>query len=307
MGVPGLTTTRKDLRNQTVLAVAAPLLKMVRGLNTFTRKTSNLSERAMAVRAAILNAREPDQLLLVDLPAACGFSAASWARPTAATINAFADELHIRLEELGHAYEAQLQEVRDLIAEAFDRRADVESLREAFRVRAEPLDGKILDPKLQTFIFNATDDTTDPEGWLGRIGLAVTGKSVELWLDEDRQKFRTLLMELAAAFHRVEALHTDLKARSFEGSFTARRLTLTTPEGDEKSRVLYYDNAATATLTTLVERMIGEAEELAGGPQGRDGLTALLVERVLRITADQQIGMGSKRQVTRTRRTNSGS
>lgn len=306
LGVKGLSTTRKDLRNQTVLAVAAPLLNMVRSMNTFTRKTSNLSEQALAVRSALLDAREPDQLLLVELPTACGFSGPKWTRPTTATINAFAEELGTRLEELRRAYEGQLLEIRDLLAEAFDRRADVGALREAFRVRAEPLEGKILDPKLQTFIFNATDETTDEQVWLGRIGLAITGKSVERWLDEDREKFRHLLTETASAFHRVEALHVDLKARSFEGSFTARRLTFTTPEGNETSRVFYYDDAAAVPLTDLVERVLDEAEKLVGGPHGRDGLTALLVERVLRAAADHRIGLDRRSDMTTNREASSG-
>lgn len=292
LGIEGLRPmSQSRLRNETVLAVAAPLLNLVRGLPTFTRKTSSLSSQTLAVRTALLEAREPDRLLLLDLPAACGFSGAGWKSPSTQKINAFSVALQRSLEELQGAVNAQLGEIRDLLAGAFDRPADLSSLRKAVSARAELLDGKVLDPKLQAFIFNAADDSADDAGWLGRIGLTLIGKSVELWHDEDRTRFGPLLVETVAAFHRVEALHFDARANAFEGPFTARRLTFTTPEGDETSRVVYYDDNAADALNSLVDEVLAEAERRVGGPHGRDGLTALLVERVLRSTGGQQIGL----------------
>lgn len=294
LGMGGLRPLSPSrLRNETVLAVAAPLLNLVRGLPTFTRKTSNLSERALAVRTALLEAREPDRLLLVDLPAACGFEGRSWNNPSPEKVAAFSSVLQSSLEELRGAVDRQLLEIRDLLAGAFDRPADMPSLRSAVSTRAELLDGKVLDPKLQAFIFTAADDSADDASWLGRIGLALVGKAVELWHDEDRTRFRSLLTETVAAFHRVEAIHFDAKARSFEGPFVARRLTFTTPEGDETSRVVYYEDTVADALGSLVADVLAQAEELVGGPHGRDGLTALLVERVLRGTGEQEIGLDS--------------
>lgn len=292
LGVGGLRpVSARSLRNETVLAVAAPLLNLVRSMPTYTKRTSNLSKRALAVRSALLGAREPDRLLLVELPAACGFESEGWQSPTPDTIAEFGAALQTSLEELRGAYERQLLEIRDLLAAAFDRPADVPALRKALQVRSEPLEGRVLNPKLQAFIFNAADESPDDAGWLGRMGLTLTGKSVELWLDDDRTRFRSLLTETVAAFHRVEALHFDAKASSKEGPFTARRLSFTTPEGDEKSRVVFYDNGTAGALTGLVEEVLARAETLVGGPHGRDGLTALLVERVLRSTPELEIGL----------------
>lgn len=292
LGVGGLRPlSQRRLRNETVLAVAAPLLNLVRGLPMYTRKTNNLSTQALAVRKALLEAREPDRLLLIDLPAACGYQGKSWKSPSVAMIDDFAAALQKSLEELRGAVDRQLFEIRDVLAEAFDRPADLPSLRKSVSTRAELLEGKVLDPKLQSFIFTAVDDSADDAGWLGRIGLSLIGRAVELWHDEDRLRFRSLLIETVAAFHRVEAIHFDAKARSFEGPFSARRLTFTTPEGDETSRVVYYDDASAGRLAGLVDDVLAKAEKLVGGPHGRDGLTALLVERVLRGAAEQEVGL----------------
>lgn len=308
LGIGGLRPmSQTRLRNETVLAVAAPFLNLVRGLPAYTRKTSNLSPKALAVRAALLNAREPDRLLLVDLPAACGFSEKDWRNPSTAVVADFTKVLQESLEELRGAVDCQLLEICNLLAEAFDRPADLPSLRHTVSARADLLDGKVLDPRLQAFIFTAADDGADDRGWLGRIGLSLIGKAVELWHDEDRIRFRPLLAETVAAFHRVEAIHFDAKARSFEGSFSARRLTFTTPEGIETSRVVYYDDAAADALAGLIDDVLARAEKLVGGPHGRDGLTALLVERVLRGAREQQIGLDDgASETTKKRKANGG-
>lgn len=306
-GVGGLrVTARKGLRNETVLAVAAPLLNLVRGMNLYTRKTSRLSERALAVRDLLLTAREPDQLLFVDLPAACGFSGVAWNKPTGVTIGMFSAALDGALEELQHAYETQLLEVLGWLAESFHEAPDLVSLRRSLRVRAEQIDDKVIDRKLKAFIFNVTDESTDGEGWLGRIGLAITGKSVEWWLDDDRQAFQRLLTETSGAFQRVEALHADLRAREFEAGFTARRVTYTTPEGEEAIRVLYYDDKSVGPLRHLVSQALDDAERALGGPQGRDGLMAVLLEELLRGPAKQDIGLEWPAREKKNRRVSSG-
>jgi hypothetical protein len=307
LGVGGLrSTTQSGLRNETVLAVAAPLLNLVRGMNLYTRKTTQLSPGALAVRDVLLTAREPDQLLLVDLPAACGFTRAAW--KSASSIGKFGAALKSALDELQHAYEQQLLDVMSWLADAFHEPNELEPLRRSLGVRAEQIDDKVIDAKLKAFIFNASDETTDGEGWLARIGLAVTGKPVELWLDDDRREFQRLLTETAASFQRVEALHADLRTRTFEGGFTARRITFTTPEGDESIRVLYYDDDSVGPLRHLVDTVLKDAEKLIGGPHGRDGLAALLLEQVLGGAPSQDIGLdkSEKRSQMKTRRRASG-
>jgi len=307
LGVGGLSPLSQNrLRNETVLAVAAPLLNLVRRMPVYTRRTSRLSERTLAVRNALREAREPDRLLLVDLPAACGFAGAVWRKPTAATIAKFGNALSTALDELNGAYQAQLLEIRDLLAAALELPADVPTIRDWIAPRAADLEGKVLDGKLQSFVFNLADDSTDPQGWLERIGLVVTNKAVEQWLDEDRAVFRSVLAERVAAFLRVQALHFEMKSRSLTEPFTARKLTLTTPEGVEESRVIYYDDSAAAGLEELVDDALGRAEKLVGGTHGREALTALLVERMVRPTIQQEIGLDSGAEKAQIRKARSG-
>lgn len=290
LGVGGLrNTTQSVLRNETVLAVAAPLLNFVRGMNLYTRKTSHLSDRSLAVRDLLLTAREPDQLLLRDLPAACGFDSSNWGKPSAPAIDRFANALGESLNEIQRAYERQLLEVRDWLSDSFHESTNLDSLRKSLSARADQIDDKVMDGKLKSFIFNVADDSADNENWLGRVGLAITGKSIEWWLDEDRKEFQRILLETAAAFQRVEALHADLRTRKLQDGYLARRVTLTTPEGAESIRVLYYEDDNVGPLRHLVAQVLAAAEKEGGGPQGRDAFASLLLEELLRAPTDEDI------------------
>jgi hypothetical protein len=62
------------VRNASLLAVAKPLFGFVRQLPEFTRSTKRLSAEPRKVLQALQTAQEPDALLFVSLPEACGFN-----------------------------------------------------------------------------------------------------------------------------------------------------------------------------------------------------------------------------------------
>lgn len=279
----------KMLRNSTVLAVAAPLLRFVRTLPEYTLHTSALAPRTLAVRSALVEAREPDNLLLERLPLACDLGVLTRARGTTeADLKRFVKSLRSCLKELEGAYSRQLADVGDLLARELEQPAHLATLRPALRHRAQTLEGKVLDPKLRTFLFNAGDDGPSDENWLAAMGLAVADKPVELWRDQDRDTFATNLRHVVMAFRRVEALHFDAAAKTDIEGFTARRLAQTTPEGVESSRVVYFDDEMSESLGIIVDDALARAVE-AVGVQGRDALAALLVDRLFQAHARDQL------------------
>ena len=272
--------TAKSLRNGTVLAVAAPLLNLVRSLPEYTRYTGALTPRTLAVRAALLQAREPDTLLLEDLPRACDVSGLSRTRGIAdKDLEAFEKRLRAALAELQSAYLKRLEKIGSALAAELSLTDDIAKLRITLRVRSEALEGKVLDPKLKAFLFTATDESPSDSNWLESMGLVIADRPSELWRDEDAARFEGNLGLIIASFRRVEALHFDSAARTREG-FVARRLTLTTPEGYESSRVMYYDEATAHGLKAIAESALNDAVSKAG-PQGRDALIALMADMAM--------------------------
>jgi hypothetical protein len=63
---------RSGSRNLTVLSVVKPLVQFVRKLPTYTLKTKQISPSAQAVIQTLSQTQEPDELLFIALPKACG-------------------------------------------------------------------------------------------------------------------------------------------------------------------------------------------------------------------------------------------
>lgn len=267
-------------RNTALLAAAAPLLAFARGLPEYTTKTSALPEEAGQVRQALLRAREPERLLLADLPAAVGlepFRGGSRSRTTDLAL--LQDRLTVALDDLRDAYAMMLDDCRQtLTAELSSGAATVADLRVELRGSAAVLSSRLLEPRLRSFVAFAAGDQLDDHAWLEAVLNNVGGRPPATWRDDDVARFELEARGLAGAYKRMLALHYDAAAAQRAG-FDALRVTLTRPDGTEHSDVVWVDHGAKPQLQRIVDDAIAAAGRLdaSSGP----ALLALLAGTVL--------------------------
>ena len=115
------------IRNKTILSVVKPIIGFIRNLPEYTINTKEaLSERAIEVREAVLEAREPDSLLFDALPKACGLENFDLEKNSQRkVIKQFRSNLAHALKELQTAYEILLSSCKDLIYKAFKVSSDL--------------------------------------------------------------------------------------------------------------------------------------------------------------------------------------
>lgn len=275
----GLTAGRRTRgRNATVLRTAAPLLALARSLPAFTRKTREaLTSEAERVRDALLNAREPDNLLFQDLPQALGLPPvpARRSRGNNHNMDEYASTLAAALKELQDAYRATLHQRACNLAVEFNLSSDdLSELRTELRLRTRRLEGTVLEPKLRSLLFHATNAELDDAAWLEGLALTISGQPPASWTDEDVTRFDTVLHEVAGAFARVEALHLEAAAQRGDG-FRAQRVTVTAPDGQEVSGVVWTDEHLSAAADKLAEEVEALARNRLGGNGTRTLLAAL--------------------------------
>lgn len=262
-----------------VLAVLTDLVALVNRLPDHVKRTAHLSAKTRAIRDALLNATEPDDLLFRAIPEALD---ASPIRSTSHLQSKDADEIAAGLaaatEELETAFAALLDDVRSALGH--ELQCATGDLRERLAARAREIAGKVIDPKVKSLIVALRAEDLDDDAWAEYVGMTVTDTPPAAWTDDDRRRFFTLIHDIGQTFRRIEALHADI--RSHGDGYDAVRVTLTRPDGHEAAKLVWIDDAHRTALTPLLERALDAAAgHVSSDVQARELLLALLAERDL--------------------------
>jgi len=277
---------KSSARNATLLGIVKPLIKIVSKLPNYTRQTEDLSREALAVRKALLTAREPDQLLFTNLPLALLLQPIRDTATDAEFVKTFRQKLIFALQELQQAYDKLLAKASARLLAAFGVRSEPDKLREDLRVRASYLSGQCVELLLKSFIIAATDSVKDDKEWLEAIVMIINDKPVESWRDEDFITFEANLSDLSRRFANLEAIQKDISTRKIDGGFEAKRVTLTRPDGTEEHKMIWVEHSQLSTVEAQAEKILKEAA-FTGNKQLSEAVVARLVEKLL--ASDRQV------------------
>ncbi len=191
------------------------LLKAVRGLPPYVRKTARLSDEALAVRETLHRATEPATLLFEELPEACGVpSFLGSTEPQAEHAAAFVSRLQEALRELGRAYDDLIGDIEQQIAQAFRLQArDAEERRSELAERTQVLLPHATETSLKSFCVRATDEILDTQGWYETLAALLAKRPPAQWVDKNRETFKSNLAEVAQRFRQREPLYFDTPQR----------------------------------------------------------------------------------------------
>jgi hypothetical protein len=222
-------------QDKTVLNVVRRIMRSIAALPEYVRTTSNLSTRTQAIREALLNAREPAQLLFVDLPAACGLGAFAPDKQTNdKTVDLFFAELRKSLGELQMAYPNLLARLEYSLGAAFGLRTAADDLRSDVRDKLKPLAGLVVDPNVRAFVLRCTDDLLDRQEWTVSVATQLASKPPSVWRDVDEHQFG---LSLTVAARRLRALEA-LVVSEGPGGLPVLRVSVAATGAAEQERVV---------------------------------------------------------------------
>ena len=266
-------------RNSTVLALMSPLLGTVRDLPAFTLKTRVMSEHAIAVRDALVAARQPDEILFRDLPAAVGMD-----DPDAVlsghrrAVNEYAKRLADAVRELQQNWPDLLERIEGQLRVAMTTPPST-SVRADLAARAQRLVDRVLDTRLRAFLLTACEDALDDADWLEAVALTAVDKPVRSWRDQDWPAFVAASTQLGGSLKRLEALNYEHIAQG-STEFTARRFTITNPDGTESSTILVSSDGDEQAVADFAKRVVEEAKQ-ALPPTVRHAFVARVIDELL--------------------------
>lgn len=239
-------------RRVELLDVVKPLCVFVAQLPAYVRNTKKLSSGALAVRDAILGAREPSKLLFSELPKACGFEPFPPKSGAGKEVQAFIRGLKSSLDELRAAFPELQERLRRMLRDSFDLPGSFQQFRSALACRAEQVVLGVNEPKLRAFCLRLMDDNLPESEWLESVGSFLALKPPAKWHDAEEDLFAQELIPLSTRFHRVESIvFVDGKVTK---NSIGIRLAITQANGTEHEQVIHFDVGEEGRLLELQEQ-----------------------------------------------------
>jgi hypothetical protein len=260
-----LQISPRDASKNDLLDLVRPLVMFIsREVPEYSRKTNNLSGIAVAVRRALLDAREPVKFVFTLLPEACGLKPVG----TEGLKNPqnLAGRLRAALHEIRTAYPQLINRLQKAICAAFDVDSGMPTARNLISGRAAQLSIVVTEPVLKAFALRLADTTLNDRGWIESIANLLARKSCERWGDIDETEFHHQLETAAGRFRRTEMalLGTTKKLNGH-----ACRIALTKSDGSEVGDLINWDGMD----ENRIRPVEGEIQEILAR-HGRHGLAA---------------------------------
>ena len=236
LNVLGLKPSGKE--SVDLLDIVRPLCVFAAQLPEFTHKTKKLTKQALAVRAALVKAREPATLLFHELPKACGVNEISVdAEIAPKDIDVFVEKLKTNISDLKAAFPELKERIKKELAASFDISGPSQDVRQTLSDTSSEILISVSEPRLKGFCLRLNDDNLQEGEWLESLGSYICSKPPSKWLDNDEELFNQELQQIASRFRRVESVLFKNGKSGSNG--TAVRLAITKADGSELDKVVH--------------------------------------------------------------------
>lgn len=254
-----------------LVAVIKPLYRFFNRLQDYTKRTASLSQKALAVREALLAARDPDQILFHDLPLACEFDPFESQKMSERRVRTFFHELHGAFAELQRCYDDLVSRLQQLLFQAFDLSGA--NARALLQQRAAALADYAVEPRMRAFIMHLCANDLETVAWIEAIGALLAGKPPKSWNDADRARYEVSVAELSRSLKHIEALAFELSRPSVARDVDAEvyRIGITDHHSKEIEAVVSVASKDKTIFTNTIMELEAALEK--GGVAGSAALS----------------------------------
>ena len=275
-----------------LLDIVRPLCVFAAQLPPYTHNTTQLSAQALAVRRALLDAREPSTLLFRDLPEACGFAPFNADKSVKSKeVQAFVISLKSVVDELKTTYPKLHDKMRTALADCFDIPGHFIEARQDMAERAETILLGVHEPNLKAFCMCLADRSLPEAEWLEALGSFICSKPPSRWTDEDFEVYLQELNQLCARFRRVESIVFKTQRDTIRKS--AVRVDITQLDGSEVNNVIYVkpeEERRVAEIEAKISSLINKTKRIGLAATARAFWKALAKEEVISAGGKGEIG-----------------
>jgi len=186
--------------NKVFIQTIKPFLSFYRDLNDYSKKTNNLSKRALAIREVIANAKDPEKTFFEDFPIALGYTIQEL-QTKKGLAETFIKKLQEAIKEIRTSYDQLLVRFEAFIVKDVLGTTDIfPKYKDHLAKRYQGLKLHLLTTNYKTFYSRIISPLDDKTAWLNSISQGCIGKPLHALSDEEEkllfEKFADLVYAL---------------------------------------------------------------------------------------------------------------
>jgi ribosomal protein S15P/S13E len=193
-------STEQKFDNNSFIETIKPFIVFFKQLPEYSKSTKRLSPSALKIRQAISNSKDPEETFFEAFPNALGVTLSTLQKDKS-KLQSYTTNLQDAVRELRRSYDELLKRFEEFICNEFvGKSVDFDDYKGYLQKRFLKLKKHMLLSNQKTFIQRLDSPLDDKKSWLNSIAQAVTGKTLEMFSDEDEiilyERFKSMILEL---------------------------------------------------------------------------------------------------------------
>lgn len=211
----------------TFLSIYGNFLLFYRGLNEYTLQTKSLKEKTRNLREAIKNAKDPEDALFNQFPAALDFPNITL-KDDSKLLSLYIDHINTSVDEIRNAYSVLIDNIEKILIKAFYcQHKEFELYKNEIQNKLIGIDSNLLGSNQAIFYKRIQSPLSDRSSWLKSLADVALGKSIDKMVDEEMGSLTGNLEDLALALIKSVEIHQFNKSSENQKMYSFKLFTPT--------------------------------------------------------------------------------
>ncbi|WP_282142794.1 ATP-binding protein [Cellulophaga baltica] len=204
------------------LSIFGNFLRFQRGLNNYTLRTEKLSDKAIKLREAIMNSKDPEDALFNLFPTALGYHSLA-IKEDLDVLNSFTGHIQDAIREIRNAYDELLNRIEKEIVNSFYCTSfEFETYRTEIQSKIGEINSSSLAKAQGVYYKRLLSPLDDRISWIKSVADVALGKGVEDLLDEEEPLLMTSIQKLSLGLIKASEIR-NFNLNSKEGTLYSFR------------------------------------------------------------------------------------
>ena len=267
-----------DPNTISIVSAVQPLMQFVNRLPKYSLKTSLIKAETRKMRNVLITAKNPQNLLLKDLPGAFGYTLES-DLDDKKTTDQFFQGLNYSILELETCYEKLLKRVLTELKHILFLPEEISDARNEIAERSQLMIKWVDNLNLKSFLLRLSDRKLNDRQWLESISAVLTHIPPKNWGDQEEITFRMKLREYSAKLNQIEDIILEEGDLKFDYNEKAERIRIGISDihGNEVSKVLRVNNEE----KLLAEKFKNELLDVISNQSGNTQTTIFVLSKII--------------------------